>query len=223
MVRRLKEQVLHELPEKQWHLFPVESTADIRSALKHPGWDKAAQLYDLDEDKFQHGCEIDGAISTARRLLGEAKAPAVAAYIEELLESGIEKVVVGAWHITVIAILLKKLGKYGLVSLTGVTGMTARQFSVDSFQSNPKIRIILGQMIPLGEGWTLTAAQDVVLAEPDWVPGKNQQLLDRVHRIGQKGSYVTGHIPIVPDTLDERILSTVIRKDKAIYEALDKH
>jgi len=222
MVRRLKKQVLHELPEKQWHPFPVETTAEIRTALKHPGWDKAASLYDLDPDNFADGCAIDGSVSTARRLLGEAKAPAVVAYIEELLRSGVEKVVVGAWHISVIDILWRGLAKYGVVLVKGDTPIIMRQTHVDMFQNNPGTRIILGQTIPLGEGWTLTAAQDVVLAEPDWVPGKNEQLLDRVHRIGQTGDHVVGHVPIVPDTLDERILSTVIRKDKAIFEALDK-
>ena len=77
-------------------------------------------------------------------------------------------------------------------------------------------------MLPLGEGWTLTAAADVVLAEPDWVPGKNDQLLDRIHRIGTTSEYVIGHIPVVPYSLDERILNTAIVKDKNIYKALDK-
>jgi SNF2 family DNA or RNA helicase len=60
------------------------------------------------------------------------------------------------------------------------------------------------------------------MAEPDWVPGKNDQLLDRIHRIGQEGDYILGHVPVVPDTLDERILSTAIAKDQNIYRALDE-
>ena len=92
---------------------------------------------------------------------------------------------------------------------------------VDQFQEDEETQIILGQMLPLGEGWTLTAAQDVVLAEPDWVPGKNSQMLDRISRMGQEGSYTIGHIPVVPDTLDERILNTAITKDQNIYQALD--
>ena len=76
-------------------------------------------------------------------------------------------------------------------------------------------------MMVLGEGCDLFAAQDVLLAEPDWVPGRNDQFLDRIHRLGQKGSYVMGHLPVVPGTLDEKIISVAIRKDKAIYEALD--
>lgn len=73
MVRRLKEQVLHELPPKQWHPFPLTITAAMRKALKHPGWKQAEKLYDLDPSAFNRGIPIDGAVSTARRELGSAK------------------------------------------------------------------------------------------------------------------------------------------------------
>ncbi len=223
MVRRLKEHVMKELPSRTWHIFPLTSTVGIRKALKHPGWGKAEHLYDLDADAFNGSIPIDGEVSTARRELGEAKAPEVAAYVGQLLDEGVSKVVVGAWHRSVLAILRKELSKYGCVYMDGGTSTARKQEAVDLFQSSATDtpRIILGQTIPLGMGWTLTAAQDVVLAEPDWVPGRNDQLLDRVHRYGQDGSAVIGHVPVVPDTLDERVLSTAIEKDVSINEALD--
>lgn len=224
MVRRLKEQVLHELPPKQWHPFPLEVTAEMRRALKHPGWATAEKLYAMDPDAFNDGIPVDGAISTARKMLGEAKMPSVAAYIEDLLEGGVEKLVVTAWHTSVLHYLRDKLSKYGLVYMDGSTSAAKKQAAVDQFQQQDNIRIILGQTAVIGEGWTLTRAQDVVLAEPDWVPGRNDQALDRIHRKGQTGDRVIGHIPVVPGTLDERVMSTAIRKDRAIYEALDhKH
>ena len=61
----------------------------------------------------------------------------------------------------------------------------------------------------------------MVLAEPDWVPGRNEQLLDRTHRIGQQG-HVIGHVPVVPGTLDEKILGVVAAKARHIHAALDK-
>ncbi len=224
MVRRLKEQVLHELPPKQWHTFPMEVTSEMRRALKHPGWAIASKLYEMDADAFNDGIPVDGAISTARKMLGEAKMPSVAAYVEDLLESGVDKLVVTAWHTSVLHYLRDKLSKYGLVYMDGSTSAAKKQLAVDQFQSQEKTRIILGQTAVIGEGWTLTQAQDVVLAEPDWVPGRNDQALDRIHRKGQTGDRVIGHIPVVPGTLDERVMSTAIRKDVAIYQALDhKH
>jgi len=222
MVRRLKEQVLPQLPPKQWKMFPLEMTGAIKKALKHPGWKQAEKLYEMGAENFNSGIPIDGAIATARRELGEAKARKVVEYIKDLIdEEGISKLVVSAWHHSVLDYLREKLAGYGLVYMDGSTSAPNKQAAVDQFQTDVDVKIILGQMLPLGEGWTLTAAQDVVLAEFDWVPGKNDQLLDRVHRIGQEADYVLGHVPVVPDTLDERILSTAIAKDVNIYKALD--
>ena len=222
MVRRLKEDVLDQLPPKAWHLFPLSITPGIRSAMNHPGWAKAERLYDIDSTSFQRGAAIDGEIATARRLLGEAKAEVVAGYIEDLLKEGVDKVIVGAYHISVISILRDRLSKHGLVYMDGKTTMRQRQQAVDQFNCLPDIKIILGQSQVIGEGWTLAVAQDVVLAEPDWVPGRNEQLLDRAHRIGQKG-HVLGHVPVIPGTLDERVLGTVTQKARHIHAALDKH
>ena len=222
MVRRLKKDVLPQLPAKQWHPFPIDaSDADIQKALKHPGWAEAERLYEMDPHAFEMEGVMDGTISTARRVLGEAKAPAVVEFVKELVRSGVQKVVVGAWHHSVLGYMRQELDHLGLTFMDGSTSPARKQEAVDQFQNNPKVRIILGQMLPLGEGWTLTAAQDMVLAEPFWVPGKNDQLFDRINRLGQQSNHTIGHIPIVPGTLDERILARAIEKDQHIYLAQD--
>lgn len=221
MVRRLKKQVLKELPARQWHVFPIATTPGMRRAMKHPGWAEAERLYEMDPEGFARGIPVDGAISTARRLLGEEKALAVADYTEELLLEGAKKVIVAAWHRSVLTILRERLEHLSLVYMDGSTSAINKQDAVDRFQADAGTRVILGQMQPLGEGWSLTAAQDVVLAEPHWVPGRNDQLLDRPHRIGQEGGMVTGHVPVVPDTLDERVMAIAVEKDQSIYQALD--
>lgn len=234
MVRRLKEDVLTQLPEKRWNPFPIETTPGIKKALKHPGWVEVKKLYELNPEAFDSGVPVDGAVSTAMRLLGEAKAPIVADYIEELLNSGVEKIVVGAWHrtpseeggvdgtgLSVLHYLRKRLKKYGLVYMDGTTSAANKQKAVDEFQGDEGIRIMEGQLLTLGEGWTLTEAQDGVLAEFYWTPGKNDQFLDRMHRRGQEGDYVLGHVPIVPGSMDERVVGTAVAKDGHIHLALD--
>lgn len=221
MVRRLKIDVADQLPRKEFHLVPLETTAQMRLALKHPGWSAAEQLYDLDPDAFHSDMPVDGAVSTARRLLGEAKVGPACDYVEELLASGVTKLVVSAHHSSVLAVARERLSKFGLAYMDGKTSTDARDKSVQAFQSDPKIRVILGQTQVIGEGHTLTAAQDVCLLEPDYVPGRITQMVDRIHRLGQEGDYVLAHLPIVPGTLDERIVATAIEKDKTIYLALD--
>ena len=221
MIRRLKSQVLPQLPEKQFHLTPLSITAEMRAALKHPGWGAATRLYDLDPHGFEASLPIDGEISTARRLLGEAKAGPTCDYVEALMDSGVKKLVVSAWHSSVLAVARGRLEKFGLVYMDGATTGLARQRAADMFQTDERIKIILGQTSVLGEGWTLTAAQDVVLVEPDWVPGKVSQMVDRIHRLGQTGTYTLAHLPVVPGSLDERIVATAIEKDRNIHLALD--
>lgn len=224
MIRRLKEDVLAELPAKQWHPFPLAMTSGIRDALSHPGWKRAEKLYGLNAGAFDAGVPIDGEISTARRLLGEAKADAVADYIEDLIKlEGKEKLIVTCWHRSVIDLLRDRFHKAKFQWVEMVSGMSdrAKESAKEQFQTDPRKTIILGQSMVMGLGHTLTAAQDVVMAEFDWVPGNNDQVLDRVHRMGQRGSYVLGHLPVVPGTLDERVLSTAIEKDQHIHAALD--
>ncbi len=225
MVRRLKEDVLTELPPKAWHPFPLSMTSELRNAINHPGWVKAQRLYDMDVDAFDGGIAIDGEISTARRLLGEAKAHGVADYVEDLLDDR-EKLVVTCWHQSVLDIFRQRLraalkGKDRFVEMVAGMSTKAQQAAVDQFQTDPHVRVILGQTKVIGLGHTLTAAQDVILSEPDWTPGNNDQVLDRCHRFGQR-DHVLGHIPVVPGTLDERVLATVIEKDQNIYNAMDR-
>ena len=55
MVRRLTEQVLPQLPPIRWKPVPLEMTAGIRRALKHPGWKQAEKLYEMDDGAFNSG------------------------------------------------------------------------------------------------------------------------------------------------------------------------
>lgn len=223
MVRRLKEDVLPQLPPKQWHPFPLMTDAGINKAMRHPGWAAAERLYEMDPQAFDSSIPVDGAISTARREMGEAKAPANVNYIEQLIAEGVRKIVVTTWHNSVLDYMTDKLKKHGVVTMRGSQSTTRKQAAVDQFQMNPEVKIIMGQMKVLGLGWTLTEAQDVVFAEIDYVPGNNDQLLDRIHRQGQEGDYVLGHMPLVPGSLEERIMGGTITKDQNIFKALDAH
>lgn len=221
MVRRLTEHVLPELPRGQWHIMPLAPTPAMRKALKHPGWIEVERMCDLDPGAFDTAAPIDGEVSTARRLLGEAKAPEVADYVRELIAEGSPKIVVGAWHHSVLNYLREELADLGVAFMDGSTTPRRKQAEVDRFQEDPSILVILGQMQPLGEGWTLTAARDVVFAEPHWVPGRNEQLLRRIIRFGQEADRLIGHVLVVPNSMDERVIGRAIEKDVVINEALD--
>ncbi len=193
MLRRTLKQVGHQLPDLDIRVSPLKLlTAELDTS-------------DLDPDSEEH-------ISTARRLLGEAKAPVVAAILAEELENDLyHKIVVFAWHKKALKILERALSKFGLVKLDGSTSESDRTEAVELFQADYSIRVFLAQQVAGGIGITLTAAPQVVLCEPSWVPDENIQAIKRVHRIGQD-QHVYARLFTVAGTLDDDIIRTNHRK-----------
>ena len=79
---------------------------------------------------------------------------------------------------------------------------------INDFQDH-KVRVLFVQ-IKLAEGWNATASQDCIFYGRDWSPAVNAQAVDRLHRIGQKGT-VNVQIPIVRGTFE----TTLHKKLKA--------
>lgn len=212
MVRRLKSQVLSELPPKQHKMvvFP-SSGGEIKEILRE---EKQFNV----EEVLRHAVPRGSAVSTLRRKMGLAKLPLVIDYITNLLEEA-DKIVVFAHHTEVVDGLMDALSGFGAVKVTGSCTLQHRQNSVDIFQTDPACRIFVGNIEAAGVGWTLHAAHNVVFAEHSWVPGHNIQAADRCHRIGQKG-HVMVHDLVVEGSLDGKILLAGAKKAKEIEEML---
>ena len=161
-----------------------------------------------------------GVQATIRRQLGIAKIPQVIEYAQNLLQTQ-EKIVIFAYHRDVINELRRRLAGYGVRAILG--GMTAKgkQMEVDLFIRDKNSRIFIGQFTAAGFGvdGLQKAASDIVFAEIDWVPGNMDQARDRVRRIGQINP-VVAHYLVVPETLEDEMLQTVIRKGKVITRIL---
>lgn len=203
MVRRLKQDVLRELPPKQHKLVLFPADQKTRRVLKKESDFSAAEI-------IEHGEPVGSALPEIRREMGEALAPSAVAYVRDLLEE-VEKVVVFAHHVSVVERLSAGLAEYGCVEIVGKTPGKKRQANVDAFQSDPEVRVLVGHLISAGTGWTLTASSDVVFAEASWVPGENDQAVDRTHRIGQANS-VTAHFLVVEGSISAAVLSSALRK-----------
>lgn len=68
----------------------------------------------------------------------------------------------------------------------GKTPQKRRQEQQDRFQTDPHCRVFIGQYTAAGTGWTLTQSCHFVSAELTWVPHELLQAEDRVHRIGSE-------------------------------------
>lgn len=129
------------------------------------------------------------------------------------------KIVVFAHFKETIEYLTTALFDYGIVTLTGDQNLKQRQESIDLFQNNDKVRIFIGSLMASGVGITLTAANVAVFVESDWVPGNNEQALDRLHRIGQKNN-VTGYFLAIKDSIEEYMLKTHMIKSRNIKKIM---
>lgn len=218
MVRRLKEDVLKDLPAKRYELVPVETTLKIKMALQ------AERMLHFDEHEMlaRSGGKIDGAISTVRREMGEALAPAALDHVRMLLEGGVEKLVVFAHHHSVLDFLNKGLASFGVLRVDGGTSVAGKGRAVEQFVHNPRMRVFLGQSQAVGTG--TDGLQDIAthafFAEADWVFGNIEQCVDRLHRMGQRGS-VLAQILTAPGSIAERIIGRAIAKGRTTAKVLD--
>jgi SWI/SNF-related matrix-associated actin-dependent regulator 1 of chromatin subfamily A len=80
--------------------------------------------------------------------------------------------------------------------------------------------VFIGSITAAGFGLTLTAAAHVVFAELDWVPANLTQAEDRTHRIGQQDSVLVQHL-VLQDSLDARMVRTLIRKQRIVDRVAD--
>lgn len=218
MVRRLKRDVLTELPDTRYELTYVETSGPIRDVLA-----KERMIDFNTEDLKNPMAEFWGQVSTVRREMGEALAPRVVEHIRYLLDIvEMPKVVVFAHHRSVMDRLANDLHRYGVVQVRGGVSTDRKQAAVDDFMVEPNLRIFLGQIDAAGTGidGLQNVAEHAVFAEAAWTPGVNEQAVDRLHRIGQHAN-VVAQFMVVEGSLTERILAAVFDKTKTIHESLD--
>lgn len=223
MLRRLKGDVLAELPPKTKSVVRMDIGASgmaevdraTKAAEKQAGFQTAA----LSSGGFNFGSL--GELAKLRAILGEQKAPAAVKYIRELAEESSDKIIVFGHHTAVLDRLETGLRDLGVVRIDGSTAVSDRQRLVKSFQTDPALRIFIGNIKAAGVGITLTAAPTVVFAEYDWTPGVNEQAEDRAHRFGQNKPVNIFYL-VVDKSIDALIADVLLRKEVTLKTLLKK-
>lgn len=212
MLRRKLADVALDLPPLRVtsEVLPVDAKS-FEDLLAQEGETQLLQALEDERD--------DPSISRIRRLIGEWKAPHIAARLDEELKDGqLQKVVVLYHHRSVGDVLEDKLRFHGLVRFDGRTKPADRQKRVDQFNTNPGVKVFLGQQTAAGEGLNLQAAHEAVLVEPAWTPDLNRQAIKRIHRIGQDNP-CRARVFSVAKTIDEAVMQAIADKT-TIQEAV---
>eukprot|EP00929_Paragymnodinium_shiwhaense_P031338 TRINITY_DN17576_c0_g1_i1.p1 TRINITY_DN17576_c0_g1~~TRINITY_DN17576_c0_g1_i1.p1 ORF type:complete len:925 (-),score=271.70 TRINITY_DN17576_c0_g1_i1:183-2957(-) len=215
MVRRLKAEVLTQLPAKRRQRIPLELSQE---ALKLCA-EKREELYKLaaEEDSF----ERKAVMMAMYRETGLAKRVAACEYVEDLLNGGC-KIIVFGHHLAVLDALQETVKKLNMkhIRIDGSTSSEERRRQVDVFQADKATRVAILGMQAAGVGITLTAASTVVFVELHWTPGILLQAEDRAHRIGQVSS-VNIHYLVAPGTVDDFIWPSVSKKIDIVSRICD--
>lgn len=218
MIRRLKRDVLRQLPDKRYEMTYLGIDGNIAEILA-----KEALIDFNPNDLFNPDFSLNGTpIATLRREMGEAMVPQIVEYTKYLLDIvEIPKIILVAHHTSVIYALAEALQKYHpALHRGGISDKAKEQAKIDVIAG--KSRILLGQLDTMeGIDGLQTVTADVVFGEPAWNPGRNEQVVDRAHRHGQH-SNVVAHFLLVEGSFNEKVLNIVLNKTEDIHASLDR-
>ena len=208
MIRRLKKDVLNELPPKRRSKIEIEADKKILEQIKN-------------NEKEKNGINNES-VMNLYSLSGLAKIKGVIEYISDLLEAD-EKFLLFAHHQIVLnrieEFLKNKKVKY--IRIDGKTPQEMRFEYVKNFQEDNNIKVAVLSLNAASTGITLTAANIVVFAELIWTPALMIQAEDRAHRIGQNSNFVDIKYLYAPGTIDDYIFSKLKQKLLVVSTTLD--
>ena len=240
MVRRLKSEVLTELPAKRRSIIELpangktrviaeevkalavheEEIAELRAAVELAKVSEDPSVYEDAVAKLKAAAQAHFTeMSALRRQTAIAKTPLVAQHVRDSVENG-GKVVVFAHHHEVIDTLISELEDLGAVKLDGRDSMEDRNAAVNAFQEDDSVQVFVGGIQAAGVGLTLTASSHVVFSELSWVPADISQAEDRVHRISQKNQVLVQHL-VFESSIDVKLARVLVEKQTIIDKALD--
>lgn len=215
MIRRLKKDVLDQLPPKRREKIELSGDA-VGARLAQLQKAKAACLSSADR-----GAEKQTMLLAYYAETGMAKAAAVAEYVcNEFFQSDGDdeverpkKVLIFAHHQPVLDTLCNRIAQKRVryVRIDGRTPAKKRDELVQQFQTDQLVRAAVLSVTAVGVGVTLTAASVVVFAELHWNPGTLFQAEDRAHRVGQN-DFVQVQYLVAKDTADDFLWPMIQRK-----------
>ncbi len=200
MLRRTKQEVLPELPEKRRLVQEIDADDALYVHLMAPVWEK---LYRWKQDQAlspsARALLEDQISQEARQATGLAKAPYVCQFVKALVNAG-EKVLLFAHHHAVMDIYKKELKQERPAFITGRESAAQKEEAVDRFMLGKTDLCVIS--LRAASGLNLQRATCVVFGELDWSPAVHSQAEDRAHRIGQKDSLLCYYL-VAPGGSDQ--------------------
>lgn len=223
MVRRLKSEVLPDLPDKIRQVVPVElnNPEEYKKANTHFAQWLRENYSGQSVEKALRAVAVTK-IGYLLRLSAKLKCKAAVEWINNFLtEYPVEKLVIYGIHHKTIKVLQKHIiCKY--VTVDGSVSGRKRQYAVNKFRKDKDTRAFIGNI--RAAGVAIDGLQDVctnmVFVEMFWRPGDHVQAEDRLYRVGQ-GGHVWINYLIAGGTIEETLCRIIQEKQKIIRGILD--
>lgn len=227
LLRRTKEQVAKDLPEKTETLITCEMGKEQRKIYDQYRSMYQSQILGMIEEKgiAKSQMHILQGLTKLRQI---CDSPAIlkdeenfgnhSVKLEELSReisenTGKHKVLIFSQFLGMLGLIRKELEKkiIPFVYFDGSTSATEREKAIQKFQKDDDYRVFLISLKAGGIGLNLTAADYVYIVDPWWNPAVEQQAIDRTHRIGQTKNIFAYRL-ICKDTIEEKMLILQERK-----------
>lgn len=229
ILRRVKEDVLDELPEKIEKKYLVDMTTKQKSIYKSYVKEIKEKLKSSKGNinmltfitKLREVC-LDPSLIMDDYNGGSGKINALMELLDNYID-GNKKILVFSQFTSALKNIEKNLEEVGInyIYLDGSIGSKERGELVKKFNEDPLISVFLISLKAGGVGLNLTSASVVIHFDPWWNPAIENQATDRAHRFGQKN--VVEVIKLISkDTIEEKILLLQEDKKELIESLMDE-
>jgi hypothetical protein len=227
MLRRTKEQVAKDLPEKTETILYCEMGKEqrkiydsyrnvyreqIMGMIEERGVERSTMHILQGLTRLRQICDSPAILNEAERYHNYSiKMEELAREINENV--GNHKALVFSQFLGMLGLIRKELEEQGIpyVYFDGSSTASEREKAITEFQNNEDCRVFLISLKAGGVGLNLTAADYVYIVDPWWNPAVEQQAIDRTHRIGQTKN-IFAYRMICKDTIEEKMLTLQERK-----------
>jgi non-specific serine/threonine protein kinase len=234
ILRRTKEQVAKDLPEKQEMVLYCEMGDEQRKIYEAYRNDYRDKLIGMVEEKGIQKSQLSilqglmklRQICDSPAILKDESYPNASVKLEELTREiaeniGGHKALVFSQFLGMLALIKEELTKLGIdyEYFDGGSTIQERERAIERFQNDDNCRVFLISLKAGGVGLNLTAADYVYIVDPWWNPAVEQQAIDRTHRIGQTKN-IFAYRMICNDTVEDKILKLQDRKRSLAKELI---
>ena len=227
ILRRTKEQVAKDLPEKQEMILWCEMEEEQRKiyegyrndfrdkilgTIQEQGIQKSQLTILQGLMKLRQICDSPAILNEEDKFENHSiKLEELAREITENISN--HKALIFSQFLGMLALIKAKLEELGVKYeyFDGSTSAPDREKAIQSFQRDDSVRVFLISLKAGGVGLNLTAADYVYIVDPWWNPAVEQQAIDRTHRIGQTKN-IFAYRMICRDTIEDKIIQLQEKK-----------